>query len=193
MKKCYLGAIVAMVFTLSMNAQIKGQDYTIDKNGDVVVAKIIEGLSLQKEEIYTAALKYMENAYKETKYKIVINSPENYSVAGEGMYLQFYDDNIFPYSYFLDAPILLRVDAKDGRARISISLSYYMGKRSNINETIDIKDRISEFMPVNEKNDERRKLYSKAFPELYRKTQKTLNEVAKLLESTRSSVSDTDW
>jgi 2-methylcitrate dehydratase PrpD len=114
-------------------------------------------------------------------------------VAGEGEYLQFHEDRIFPSSYFLNAPITLRVDAKDGRARISVILSYYTGKRSNINESEDIHDRISEFQPVNESQTERRKLYNAAFPVLFQKAQKTLKEVEEVLKSTRSSVPDTDW
>lgn len=176
-----------------MRGQVKGSDYTVDGNGDVVVAQIVEGLALNKSEIYAAALKYMENAYKDTKYKIVIDSPENGVVAGEGEYLQFHEDNYFPYSYFINAPILLRVDAKDGRARVSVVLTYYTGKRSNINETVDIHDRISEFQPVKEDEMEHRKLYSKAFPILYGKVRKTLNEVVEVLRITRSSAPATDW
>lgn len=187
------GTIIAFALALTSQAQVKGQDYTVDKNGDVVVAKVVEGLALQRHEIYIAALKYLENAYKDTKYKIVINSPENGVVTGEGEYLQFHEDRIFPSSYFLNAPITLRVEAKDGRARISVILSYYTGKRSNINTSEDIHDRISEFQPVNERQTERRKLYNAAFPVLFQKAQKTLNEVEEVLKSTRSSVPDTDW
>ncbi len=193
MVKRLLGLLFVMLPVISSYAQIKGQDYKVDENGDVVISKIVEGLSLQKHEIYIAAHKYLENAYKDTKYKIVVNSPENGVVAGEGEYLQFYEDNFFPYSYFLNAPFVLRVDAKDGRARISIILSYYTGKRSNINETVDIHDRISEFQPINESQAEKRKLYNKGFPVLYQKVLKTLKEVEEALKSTVSSVPDTDW
>ena len=185
--------IFASIIVYGSKAQVKGQDYTVNNNGDVVIAQIVEGLVLKKDEIYGAALNYMTSAYKDTKYTIVINSLENGVVAGEGEYLQFHEDNYFPFSYFLNAPVLLRVDAKDGRAKVSMTLSYYTGKRSNINETIDIHDRISEFQPVNESEMEHKKLYSKAFPILYNKARKTLNEVAETLKSTRSSAPDTDW
>ena len=183
----------AILFSLVAIAQIKGQDYTVDTSGIVVVSKIVEGLALQRDDIYLAALKYLENAYKDTKYKIVINSKENGVVAGEGEYLQFHEDNFFPYSYFLNAPFTLRVDTKDGRAKLSIILSYYTGKRSNINESIDIHDQVSAFQPVNEDESEHRKLYTKAFQKLYEKISKTLNEVETVLKSTRSSLPETDW
>ena len=193
MVRRFFCSIIAILFSLVATAQIKGQDYTVDKSGNVVVYKIVEGLALQRDDIYLAALKYLENAYKDTKYKIVINSKENGVVAGEGEYLQFHEDNFFPYSYFLNAPFTLRVDTKDGRAKLSIILSYYTGKRSNINESIDIHDQVSAFQPVNEDESEHRKLYTKAFQKLYEKISKTLNEVETVLKSTRSSLPETDW
>lgn len=193
MVRRFFCSIIAILFSLVAIAQIKGQDYTVDKSGNVVVAKIVEGLALQRDDIYLAALKYLENAYKDTKYKIVINSKENGVVAGEGEYLQFHEDNFFPYSYFLNAPFTLRVDTKDGRAKLSIILSYYTGKRSNINESIDIHDQVSAFQTVNEDESEHRKLYTKAFQKLYEKISKTLNEVETVLKSTRSSLPETDW
>ena len=193
MVRRFFCSIIAILFSLVAIAQIKGQDYTVDKSGNVVVYKIVEGLALQRDDIYLAAVKYLENAYKDTKYKIVINSKENGVVAGEGEYLQFHEDNFFPYSYFLNAPFTLRVDTKDGRAKLSIILSYYTGKRSNINESIDIHDQVSAFQPVNEDESEHRKLYTKAFQKLYEKISKTLNEVETVLKSTRSSLPETDW
>ncbi|MDY6296809.1 MAG: hypothetical protein SPL50_00725 [Alloprevotella sp.] len=193
MKRVFITLIVISFLNLSALAQIKGQDYVVEKNGDIMISQIVDGLAFQKNEILSVALKYMEDAYKDTKYKIVINSLENGVVAGEGEYLQFHEDRIFPSSYFLNAPITLRVDAKDGRARISVILSYYTGKRTNINTSEDIRDRISEYQPVNESQTERRKLYNAAFPVLFQKAQKTLKEVEEVLKSTRSSIPDTDW
>ena len=107
--------------------------------------------------------------------------------------MQFHEDNFFPYSYFLDAPVILRNHRKDARARIMITFSYYTGKRSNINETIDIHDRISNFSPVNEAESEHRKLYGKAFPILLQKASKTIGEVDAALRSTLSSAPSADW
>lgn len=74
-----------------------------------------------------------------------------------------------------------------------ITFSYYTGKRSNINETIDIHDRISNFPPVNEAETEHRKLYGKAFPILLQKASKTIGEVEAALRSTLSSAPSADW
>ena len=76
--------IFASIIVYGSKAQVKGQDYTVNNNGDVVIAQIVEGLVLKKDEIYGAALNYMKSAYKDTKYTIVINSLENGEVTGEG-------------------------------------------------------------------------------------------------------------
>ena len=67
-------SMIAAMFSLSTIAQVKGQTYVVDKNGDIMITKIIEGLAMNKHEILSAAQKYMEEAYRDTKYKIVINS-----------------------------------------------------------------------------------------------------------------------
>lgn len=192
MKRIFTVCLVAML-AMAVQAQGAVQGYTVDKNGDVVATRIVEGLALKKQEIYEAGLKYLREAYKETKYKIVIESAENGVVAGEGKFLAFHEANIFPYSYFLDAPFCLRIDAKDNRARVAIIFSYYDGKRTNINETVDIHDHISDFAPINSGNSDKRRLYQKAFPLLLEKAGKTLTEVEEMLKSTRSVAVDTDW
>ena len=194
MIKRLLFVLLVDILALPIQAQVKEQDYTVDKNGDIIVTVIVDNLPLQKDEIYAAAQKYMQEAYRDTKYKITTGS-NNETITGEGEFAQFYEANFFPYSYFLNAPILLRVDAKDGRARVSVVLQYYTGKRVNANKTADIQDRISKFYPVNSDENEHKKLYGKAFPLLYKKVKQTLDEVVGMLNSTRSASStmDANW
>ena len=48
-----------------LSAQIvRANTYTIDPKGNVVFTKTIEGLSLDQEQVYNAALKYLQEAYK---------------------------------------------------------------------------------------------------------------------------------
>lgn len=177
-----------------MNIYGQGQEYTIDKNKNVVVSIILENLPLSKSDIFTTSQQYITESYKDTKYKIVSNDPENGTIAGEGMYTGFHEANYFPYAYFLNAPFILRVDAKDGRARLSITFSKYIGKRVNKNETIEISDRISDFYPVNTEEESHKKLYGKAFQILISKSKETLSELEKKLKSTQSTNNlDQEW
>lgn len=102
MKK-YCLVFLVLLFVKAVSAQIKGTDYVVNDNKDVIVTRIIEGLPLQKTEIYTVARRYMEEAYKETKYKIVMDSHESGIITGEGTFDNFHEANYFPYSYFLSA------------------------------------------------------------------------------------------
>ncbi|MBQ6652425.1 MAG: DUF4468 domain-containing protein [Prevotella sp.] len=188
--------IIVLLFAIFVTSNMLGQEkeYTIDKNNNIVVSAILESLPLNKHEIFTAARQYLTEAYKETKYKIVANNPENGTVAGEGMYSDFHEANYFPYAYFLNAPFILRVDAKDGRARLTITLTKYTGKRVNKNETIEINDRISDFPPINTREDDHKKLYTKAFSLLLSRSKDTLAELEKILKSTQSSNNlEQDW
>lgn len=183
-----------MVFAQIMQAQTKGRDYTVDNNRNVIISKVVENIPLHQNAIYMIAHRYMEEAYQETKYKITFESEHYETIIGEGTYEAFHEANYFPYSYFLNAPFQLRVDAKDGRARISIILSYYTGKRININETTDIHDRICEFPPVNSSSSEHDKLYKKGFAILVEKAHHTLDDVINTISNTPANNSlETDW
>jgi len=138
------------VFTLSLafiQAKEENIDYTIDKSGNVIISHIVEDLALNKDEIYKAGKKYLEESYKETKYKILFDSPKEGIIAGEGEYYEFYNGNQYLSAYFVNAIFTLRIDAKEGRARISISVTNYTGKRINQNKTANLCDKIVSFPP----------------------------------------------
>ena len=179
--------------SVSIFAEKETTEYTIDSEGNIVFVRILEDLSIGKQDIYNAAYNYISTAYRDTKYKIVNNSEEDGLVIGEGEYIHFHEASYPPSSYFLNAPIILRVDAKDGRARLSAILSHYTGTRTNINKREEIHDRISECPPIANSNkgeklyDRRKKLYEKAFVVLSEKVKKTLGELENSLKAARSS------
>lgn len=172
---------------------VKAQNYKVDENKNVVFTRLIEDLPLSRNDIYQSAKHYITNSYKETKYKINIDSEENCIISGEGLFNNFHEDAYFPYSYFLNAPFTLRVDAKDGRARLSIVLTNYTGTRTNQNKKELVEDLISAFPPVNENEDSHRKLYTKAFTKLMAKVEKTLTELEEKLKNTQAVVVDDEW
>ena len=146
--------IVVTLLCAFLSLVVQGKEdvyYEVDGAGNVVVSRIVEGLSLSKEDIYLTGKKYIEESYKETKYKILYDSEENGTVVGEGEYYEFHNGNYYLNAYFVSAKFSLRVDAKDGRARLSISLNNYTGKRINQNKTADFCDKIVEFPPFNHK------------------------------------------
>ena len=188
-----------MCLSISLFAQKETADYTIDSEGNIVFVRILEDLSMSKQEIHGAAYKYISTAYRDTKYKIVNNSEEDGIVVGEGEYVHFHEANYYPSSYFLNAPIVLRVDAKDGRARLTVMLSHYTGTRTNVNKREEIHDRISECPPIAKRDkseklyDRRKKLYEKAFVVLSEKVQKTLGEFEHSLKAAGSAAVNDNW
>ena len=188
-----------MCLAFSATAEDKNQEYVIDSEGNIVFSRIIEDIPMSKAELYEAAYKYISTAYRDTKYKIVKNSAENGTVAGEGEYIHFHEANYYPSSYFLNAPIILRADAKDGRVRLSAIVSHYTGTRTNINKREEIHDRISECPPIAKVDkseklyDRRKKLYEKAFVVLSEKVKKTLREFEETLNVSRSAAADDNW
>lgn len=180
-------------------AEDKKQEYVIDDEGNIVFTRIIENIPMSKAELYEAAYNYINTAYRDTKYKITKNSAEVGTVVGEGEYLHFHEANYYPSSYFLNAPIILRADTKDGRVRLSVTVSYYTGTRTNVNKREEIHDRISECPPISKMDkkeklyDRRKKVYEKAFVVLSEKVQKTLGEIEDAIKAARSAAADDNW
>ena len=173
-------------------AEVSSSDYTIDGDDNIVVSEIIEGINANAADIYAAAYDYISNAYKETKYKIIQDNAERGVIVGQGHYLNFCTMSVFPSAYYLCADFLLRVDAKDNRARISLYVREYGGQRQNINVTEELADKIVDFPPVNKSSNERERLYTTAFPMLIERMKATLDDVKEALGKT-VSISNDDW
>lgn len=167
-------------------------DYTVDDKGNVVVSTIIENIGASKADIYQSARRYIANAYRETKYEIVQDDKEQGIVTGRGKYLNFYADEkeiVFKFNnrtvgwwtYYVSAEFWLRVEAKDGRARISLYAQSYYGQlyKGKTTEQIDV--RIADVAPVNENCTEDAGMYAAAFPLLIDRMKTTMADVEKAL------------
>ena len=198
MKKILL-LFMSMCLAFSAMAEDKDQEYVIDSDGNIVFTRIIEDMPMNKAELHEAAYQYISTAYRDTKYKITKNSAEDGTVVGEGEFIHFHEANYYPSSYFLNAPIILRADAKDGRVRLSAIVTHYTGTRTNVNKREEIHDRISECPPIKKMDkseklyDRRKKLYEKAFVVLSEKIKKTLGELEDALKASRSAAADDNW
>ena len=69
-KRLMLTLFLAM--TVMVMARAADGDYTVDDDGNVTISKIVEGINANKADIYSSARKYITNAYKVTKYRIVL-------------------------------------------------------------------------------------------------------------------------
>lgn len=169
------------------------KDYYIDEQDNIVVTKIIENLNGNQIDIYTLAKEYLAEAYEETKYKIIKEDIVNKTVIGEGIYNNFASMNIFPNTFYLNAVFKIKIDSKNGRARISLFANKYSGQRINGNDVEELSDKICDFQPINHMNSEKERLYNKAFPILIKRMETTIAKIEEALKSGIPSVQNDNW
>lgn len=177
---------------LLMSFSVKGAEYDVDGNGNVVFTSVVESLNLNKDEIRSAALKYLENAYKDTKYKIIQNE-EDSGVMGEGAIVGFHQQGGLAKSKTYSIRFYLRVDAKDRRARIRfIARNYEISTLADIGSDGKEEVLISECKPVGTVHND--KGHQQAFEKLSALAAKTLTSMEKAIKDTvSSSQNNDDW
>ena len=94
--------------------------YTID-NGNIVVSKIIEELPGTTDDIYGRVKAYFARAYGDSKSVIQTDDKEGGLIIGKGIYPSLTTFSLGVWT--IKAYHILRVDIKDGRARIICSAS----------------------------------------------------------------------
>lgn len=170
-------------------------DFKVDNTGNVVFTALIENLPLSQDDIYFAAHSYLRNAYKDTRYKIISDIQNQGHVCGEGIFSSFFESNSLSKGTIFNATIQLKIDAKDGRARVQIITRNYQQIILNDFGNKEIKDiLISSTAPLTE-NKEKQKMYKNAFSTLHALIHKTMLSVKESLATTvkSSSGDDDNW
>lgn len=190
MQRLFLTLAIACVSLLaSANVAFK-----VDEKRNVVFTATIESLPLTADEIYRSALTYLNEAYKDTSYEIVEDSPEKGAVVGQGKMLGFHQQNGIIKSTTYSMRFLLRVDAKDGRARIQFIIRNYQIKTlSDIGTDGDEEFLVCECNPIGQVYNE--KGHQKAFDFVNTFANKTLGLMESAIRNTTpsSSAADDDW
>lgn len=106
-----------------MFASIKNQ-FTVDENKNVTYVRIIDSLDISKDEVYTRALNYFSYKYVSIGSVIETRDKDLGLIVAKGKYENVHVGYDFagtshPYSCWH----ILRVDIKDGKARIILSLT----------------------------------------------------------------------
>lgn len=189
MFKRILLSVIAVAYTATCFAA----DYKVDNNGNVIFEKTIENLPLNKDQIYKAAIEYLENAYKDTKYEIVENSAEKGFVTGQGNLVNFHEQGGLLKSVTYALKFYLRADAKDNRARLRlIARSYIIQVLSDVKSEGHEEVLICDCMPLGDVHKD--KGHKKAFEKLDAFAEKTLNIFADAINSaTPATSNDDDW
>lgn len=105
----------------------------IDENKDLVFTKIVQNIKITKDEIYNRALSFYIRTYKDAKSVLQQQDKEAGIIIGKGLFSDFYiSKGTFKYlgnkntvSDYYSAYHIMRIDIKDGRARIIVTVNSY--------------------------------------------------------------------
>lgn len=154
MKKILLLVIMFcnfLVFSQSKKEMLAEMDgkYNVDDNKNVTITKIIEIEGVKKEDIYLRVLSFFTYNYGNGESVIQIQDKEKGLIIGKGVY-----DNVHVgislVSTEIDLSHIIRVDVKEGKARIFITLSEYNSKTSGYNTPPSYSTiKVSDSYPIN--------------------------------------------
>lgn len=165
--------------------------WKVDGNG-VSFVITVDSLSLSSSEILSYAKEYLEEAYQFSKYEIENLNAEKAFVIGKGEFNNFETYAAFPNQYTFNCEHHLRVDAKDGRARICFMVTEYDLLRTNGNKEERNKVKVKDVSPANPDAETSRKMYNKAFLAMAKLAVSTLYDIREMLRSKVTSEVE-DW
>lgn len=165
--------------------------WKVDANG-VTFVITVDSLPLSSSEIIAYSKEYLEEAYRPSKYEIESMNIEKAVVIGEGQFNNFDTYAAFPNQYTFNCHLHLRVDAKEGRARISFSITEYEVLRTNGNIAERTNVKVKDVSPANPDADNSRKMYNKVFLSLAKLAMETMYDLRDNLKSKISSETE-DW
>lgn len=200
MKKLFLFLIPFFLFSLNLQGQndetkrkmkaIEGE-WEVDEDGLINFTRIVEVDSLSKEEIYVRALAYFTYNYKNGEDAIQVAEKEAGTIISKGLY-----DDLHVFSAIIQNVhtwYILRIDIKEGRARIILSLTEYRVELNKGLSDVEGDYKISNFYPVNKKGNQKN-LYGKAFYESNLRVRKTLDSLEKAIkEGIGTKNKNDDW
>jgi len=200
MKKILLLFLIILFGTFSyaqtakeMLNEIQGK-WQLDDNKNVTVFKVIEAPGLKKEEIFNRALNYFTYNYVSGKSVIQTQDKENGLIVGKGIYNNVHI-GISLLTTYVDAYHILRVDVKDGKARIIVTLTEYEKKLVGGNTPPAYSTtQVSQEFPINP-NGLSKTVMTKAFYKSFKKANSTLDAVEKAIKegNTSKALENSGW
>ncbi|MFV0290174.1 MAG: DUF4468 domain-containing protein [Mangrovibacterium sp.] len=177
-----------------MLAEMEGK-WQLDDNGNVTVMRVVEAPGLSKDEIFNRALNYFVYNYGSGKSVIQTQDKEHGLVVGKGIYKEVHV-GVSLLATYVDAWHILRVDAKEGRARVIVTLTDYETKTVGSGTTPPSFSSMSiaQAYPINPQGMQKT-VMTKAFYKSFNKACSTLDEVEKSIKEGNTSevIENGDW
>ena len=175
-----------------MHEEINGQ-WQLDENGYVTCQKVVDCLNLNKTELYNRAMDYFVYNYGDVNSVIQNRDVVNGIITGKGIFKKIHALNDVLQNVIIDTLHILEVEVKDGRARITISLTQYdeivRGGELPGNHYLYP---ISNQYPFNP-NGYQKDLYEQAFYKSLLKALETIASVERALKGDSTQKKDESW
>jgi len=165
--------------------------YTVE-DAEVVFTKVLEDIPGTKDEIYTKVLNYFAIAYKSANDVIQQKDKDAGVVIGKGIFEVHKEGNAFVTSTY-NCDHTIRIDIKEGRVRIVLSVSEYNLAIKDSKSTDRLRIKIIETYPIAEKTKYNKKNYAKVFLGLCFTVKKTFDNIESSLKKESTITSDDNW
>ncbi len=99
--------------------------YGLDKNNSITRVTVIDSIPKSKDQIYVAVNDWFVRSFNDVKSVIQLNDKELGTIIGKGHISNMGNTLSFASSADISADVIIRVDMKDGRMRITTSIQKY--------------------------------------------------------------------
>jgi hypothetical protein len=103
----------------------KNGQWELDENGYVTYQKVVECSNLNKTRLYNRAMDYFVYNYRDVNSVIQNRDVANGIIVAKGVFKNVHSLTDVLLSNIIDTWHILKVEVKDGRARITFSLTHY--------------------------------------------------------------------
>jgi hypothetical protein len=178
----------------TMLSGIEGQ-WKLDEIGNITYQRIVEVADMKKEEIYSRALSYFVNNYASGKSVIQTQDKDGGLIVVKGIYSSAYSGPVLFSMFSCSTWHIIRVDVKDGKARITLSLTEYDQKIGGGNSPTSYSTiNINSVYPIIDKGAFKNS-YGKTFYASHKRALATLEVIEKSIKEGNISkeIGKNDW
>ena len=179
--------------TKSMLKEIDGQ-WSLDDNGNVTYSRVIEAPDLTNDEIYNRVLNYFVYNYGSGKSVIQTQDKELGRVVGKGLYNDVHV-GVSLITTYVDCWHIVRVDVKEGKARIILTSTEYEKKIVGGNTPPSYSTmKVEQEFPINPKG-YAKTVMGKAFYKSHKAAIATMDAIEKTIKegNTSKEIENDDW
>jgi hypothetical protein len=176
-----------------MLQEISGQ-WAVDENGNLTYQRIVEVPGIKKDEIFTRAQNYFVYNYGSGKSVIQNQDKEAGLLLAKGLFDDVHMGDLFFSQIYIGTWHIVRVDVKEGRARILLTLSEYDTRTKTPDYTTTATVKVVGEFPVNPKGTNKT-VYGKAFYRSHKMALSTIDAIDKAIKegNTSKTIENADW